>query len=204
MAPPASNASTPTAGGGTVLDPSTRRLARVYAEALLRRVDGPDAREQLTRELEGALDAMAQVEGFEALFTQNLVRRGELRDMIRRVFAGRCSDDVFAYLCLLASRGKGALLRPTVQRLRELRDERAGRQVVEVITAVPLSDERQGEVKRHLAQSLGIRPMLRLRVDPSLMGGMIVRVGEKQYDASTASKLRAITRRIEEKFARDE
>lgn len=187
----------------TVLDPTAQRLAKVYAEALLARVKDPARCEQIIGEFEQVLTLMEQVEGFEALYTANVVGRGELRDLVRRAFAGRCSDPVWAFLCLLASRGKGQLLRPTVARLRQIRDERRGVVEAVVTTAIALDAATRDRVREHLSESLHAVVKLQLRVDPRVMGGMVVQVGEWVYDASTAGKYRTLTRRIRESLAKN-
>jgi len=187
----------------TVLDPTARRLAEVYAEALLTRVPDPHQRQQILAQFEQVLELMEQVEGFEALYTANLVGRGNLRDLIRRAFGGRCREEVWSFLCLLAVRGKGQLLRPTVARMREMCDEDRGVVQAAVTTAVALDDQTRERVRTHLAETLAAPVKLQLRVDPRVMGGMVLRVGERLYDASTAGKFRTLTRRIQESLAKN-
>ena len=203
MAGEAGKTSAGAAGPRTVLDPTADRLARAYAEALLARVKDPAQCERIIGEFEQVMVLMEQVEGFEALFTANLLGRGELRALVHRALAGRCREEVWSFLCLLARRGKGQLLRPTVARLREIRDERRGVIEVVVTTAIALDAAARDRVREHLSESLGAAVKLQPRVDPRVMGGMVVQVGERLYDASTAGKYRALVRRIRESLAKN-
>ncbi|KUO55033.1 MAG: ATP synthase F0F1 subunit delta [Alphaproteobacteria bacterium BRH_c36] len=62
----------------------------------------------------------------------------------------------------------------------------------EVTTAQPLSDEQAAELKKTLTASVGKTVMLDTRVDPSILGGLIVKVGSRMVDSSLRTKLTAI------------
>ncbi|MBU1210439.1 MAG: F0F1 ATP synthase subunit delta [Alphaproteobacteria bacterium] len=62
----------------------------------------------------------------------------------------------------------------------------------EVTTAQPLSDEQAAELKKTLTASVGKTVMLDARVDPSILGGLIVKVGSRMVDSSLRTKLTAI------------
>jgi F-type H+-transporting ATPase subunit b len=59
----------------------------------------------------------------------------------------------------------------------------------EVISALPLSADEKEIVKRDLLNKLGAQATVTFRVDPSILGGLVVRVGDKVWDASVAGKL---------------
>jgi F-type H+-transporting ATPase subunit b len=59
----------------------------------------------------------------------------------------------------------------------------------EVISALPLSAEEKEIVKRDLLAKMGAQATITFRVDPSILGGLVVRVGDKVWDASVAGKL---------------
>jgi F-type H+-transporting ATPase subunit b len=59
----------------------------------------------------------------------------------------------------------------------------------EVTSALPLSSEEKDVVKRDLLSRLGTQATVSFRVDPSILGGLIVRVGDKVWDASVAGQL---------------
>lgn len=62
----------------------------------------------------------------------------------------------------------------------------------EVTTAQPLSDEQAEELKKSLTASVGKNVMLDARVDPAILGGLIVKVGSRMVDSSLRTKLTAI------------
>ena len=75
-------------------------------------------------------------------------------------------------------------------------DERLGFERAEIISANELTGEQKREIEESLANKSGkrIRPVY--RIDPSIIGGVIARVGSKEYDGSLRGRLDAMRRRL--------
>jgi F-type H+-transporting ATPase subunit delta len=69
---------------------------------------------------------------------------------------------------------------------------RRGEVTAEVVAARPLSEAQLGALSEHLRRTVGRRVSVEARVDPRLIGGMIVKVGSRMVDASVESKLRRL------------
>jgi F-type H+-transporting ATPase subunit delta len=67
-----------------------------------------------------------------------------------------------------------------------------GAEVAEVTTAIPLDDEYQLRVAQRITEIIGKPIMLKPKVDPGIIGGIIIRVGDKLIDGSIRSKLAAL------------
>ena len=80
---------------------------------------------------------------------------------------------------------------------RELLDEERNVARATVRTAVPLDGERRAAIERQLAQQTGKQVAVDAVVDPDLLGGMTVRIGDRLYDASTRTRLRSLKRELE-------
>ena len=95
-------------------------------------------------------------------------------------------------LILLASRDRLALLPDLLASYRERLLEREGVVRADVITSAPLSPEQQAEIERGLAAATGKRVTMTIRIDPSIIAGVVAKVGGVVYDASVATQLRKI------------
>lgn len=80
---------------------------------------------------------------------------------------------------------------------RELLDEERNVARATVRTAVPLDDDRRASVERQLATQTGKQVAVETVVDPDILGGMTVRIGDRLYDASTRARLRSLRRDLE-------
>ena len=71
-----------------------------------------------------------------------------------------------------------------------------GAEVAEVTTAIPLDDEDRLRLAQRITNIVGKPVVLKPKVDPSLIGGIIIRVGDKLIDGSVRSKLEALKREL--------
>ena len=172
-----------------------RALARRYARALLD-VAGREGREA-TLALRDELRAFAGVvSGHPEL--QRALRRPELgTDQRRRVLSALAERAGAPALLrrlvdLLASRDRVALLPDVVEAYAEFANAAAGIVSAEAVSAVALPEAQ----RRALAAALGDAVALQERVDPEVLGGVLVRVGGKTYDGTVRTRLAALGRRL--------
>jgi F-type H+-transporting ATPase subunit delta len=93
------------------------------------------------------------------------------------------------FLLVLNDHDRLDLLRGIHQAVHELQDERAGKIKVVVRSAVPLPDDQGEQLRQQLRASYHKDPVLQLQVDPELLGGLVVKIGDWLYDASVRRRL---------------
>jgi len=100
---------------------------------------------------------------------------------------------------LLAERDRLALLLEVLQSFRQrvLNHQKVVR--AEVTSAMPLVEERVGQIQRSLSHATGRTVMLETRVDPALIGGLVARIGSVVYDASLTTQLQKMKVRLEQR-----
>ena len=99
-------------------------------------------------------------------------------------------------LKLLVEKQRFAAVLDIVDIFRERADELAGRVRVQVATAEPLNAAMKAEVKAAMATLTGKQVLLETSVDPSLIGGLVARVGDTVYDASLKARLSDLKHRL--------
>lgn len=98
---------------------------------------------------------------------------------------------------LLAEKGRISLAPLIAEAFERMDDERRGIAHAQVRTAVPLSDAEQEALARRLAELTGRQVTVEAEVDPSLIGGLVARIGDQIIDGSTRTKLLQLRRRLE-------
>jgi F-type H+-transporting ATPase subunit delta len=93
------------------------------------------------------------------------------------------------FLGLVAANGRVSALNGVIAAFQRLAARHRGAVAAEVTSAVELTPEQQRSLQASLRQALGKDPEITTRVDPSILGGLRVRVGSRLYDASLRSKL---------------
>lgn len=69
---------------------------------------------------------------------------------------------------------------------------RRGEVTAEVVSAMPLSEAQRDSIRQSLAASLGAKVTLEVRIDPQILGGLVVRVGSRMVDSSLRTKLQRL------------
>jgi F-type H+-transporting ATPase subunit delta len=98
---------------------------------------------------------------------------------------------------LLVERDRAHLMPRLVEAFERMYNKEMGIVIAEVTTAVPLDPAHQAQVAQHLATLTGAKTVdLRVKVDPSILGGIVARIGDELIDASVATRLSELAQRI--------
>jgi len=177
-------------------------IADAYAEALFAL-----AREsQSIAVVRGELEQLVELERIEpsfAAFMSSAALDDDRRAAgLEKMFRGKISDAVLNTLLVMNQHGRiglsAALLRAFV-----IRQEWAEGQVEGTVTsAVALTDEIRALIEKTAAEITGKKPLLSYAVDPAILGGLVVQVGDWRYDNSVLRHLRIARRRMLERAQR--
>ncbi len=108
---------------------------------------------------------------------------------------GDVNPMVIKLLLLLAAKSRLALIDDIAEEYQASVDNYRGiegTEVAEVTTAIPLDDDYQLKVAERITEIIGKPVLLKPKVDPGIIGGIIIRVGDKLIDGSLRSKLAAL------------
>jgi F-type H+-transporting ATPase subunit delta len=181
----------------TVFDVGTERIARTYAEALLRAAEKRNQADEILEELEALTQQVFQKDPhFQMFLNSGAMGRERKAHVIRSAFENRASDLLVNFLQVLNDHERLDLLPAIASAYRELRDQRAGRVRVLVESAVSLPDDQREHLRQKLAEILHKDPQIETRIDPDLLGGMIVRVDDWLYDYSVRAQLEDIRKQV--------
>lgn len=176
--------------GDTVFDVGVEQLARVYAQAVLDAAGDKAGQDSLLEELRSLVaDVLDKHPELEQVFGSALVGKDEKLVMIDRLFGGQLSDTALNFLKVMASHGRLGYLRQVVRSAVRMWERRHGRETVELRLAHQVDQGLQQEIIDSLRNSLGIDPVVTTTVDPNLLAGFVIRVGDRVYDASARTSL---------------
>lgn len=176
---------------------STRASAARYATALLDVTIKESDPERAERELAAFVDLVARHPDLERVFANPVVSAADKRAMVQQVVERlELATPVSKLLVLLATRGRLALVRDLLEVYRERL--MGHRRIVraEVTTAMPLSQERAAQLQQRLATATGRAVTMTTKVDASIIGGVITRIGSTVFDGSVAAQLAKVRDRL--------
>ena len=99
-------------------------------------------------------------------------------------------------ICLLASRGQVYVLPAIADRFQEMLDAHQGVERAEVVSAVSLTDAQREQVTKMLNDLSGQDVRLTTRIDPEILGGLVIRIGDRVMDGSARSRLQNMRREL--------
>ena len=171
-------------------DVGRQRVAAVYAKALVDAAQTAGQTASVLEELGSLLgDVFNQFPRFESILGSWLVPHDQTVGILDRTFAGRMSPLLLNFLKVLSRHGRLELLRQVDQQARLLWDEMRGRIRVELVTAAPVDPTLLGRINQGLQKALGGEPVVQQIVDPDVIGGAVLRIGDTVYDGSIANQL---------------
>jgi F-type H+-transporting ATPase subunit delta len=175
---------------GKTFDSPRERLGAVYAKGLLGAAEGQQVTDRVLAELDALIDdVLDRLERFEQFLASPRVR---LEDKIRTLdaaFAHRVTPLFLNFLKVVARHGRLDCLRQIRDSAKRQYSALLGRVGVTVKSATPLSVALRGQIEQRLVAALGKQVDLRCLVDPALLGGLQVRVGDTVFDGSLDSRL---------------
>ncbi len=132
-----------------------------------------------------------------AILESPKVHLDEKMELLRRCLPG-VSQLALNLVYLLVARRRLRLIDQIVSEYQRLADAYQGVEHAEVTTAIPLDEEDRQRLSERLAELTGTRIVLSTKVDPNVIGGFVVRIGDRLIDGSTKSKLDSLRKSLVE------
>jgi F-type H+-transporting ATPase subunit delta len=165
-------------------------LARRYARALLELASEKRIEDKVLEEMGAFAEAFHESKELREALVSSMVpvqvRRGVLDDVLKRIMA---SDLTRRFLVLLERKGRLVGVEDIHRSFKRMVDDRLGRVDAEVVTPTPLGTLELAALKKNLEKLTGRQVVLVQKVDRSMIGGVITRVGHLVYDGSISSFL---------------
>jgi F-type H+-transporting ATPase subunit delta len=168
-------------------------LAGRYATALFGLARDEQQIDAVTRSLDTIEAAMAESADFRALVSSPLVGRADAARAIAALIPTLGLDPITArFLGVLADNGRLGELKAVIRSVKQLAAGHRGETSAEIISAHPLGDDQVAALKSKLKARVGRDVAIEARVDSSLLGGLIIRLGSQMFDASIKTKLNTL------------
>jgi F-type H+-transporting ATPase subunit delta len=179
---------------------SMRASAARYARALLDVAIKESDPERANQELAAFVDLVRTNPDLQRTLANPVVSAADKRAIVQQILERQSpTTPVGKLVLLLASRGRLALLPDLLDVYRERLMEHRSVLRAEVTTAVPLSQERAAQLQQRLANATGRTVTMTTKVDTSIIGGVVTRIGGTVFDGSVATRLAKVRDRLEQR-----
>lgn len=168
-------------------------VSKTYAEALFELAVEEQKEDLLLKEILTVQTSLEEnPELIQFLEHPEILKEEKIR-VIENIFKGRVSDDVTGFLVVIVTKGRSkelpAIFAEFIAKVKEYK--KIGN--VQVTSAVELNEQWKERIKEKLLKTTGYRELeITYSVDPSLIGGMVIRLKDRVVDSSIKSKLQLL------------
>lgn len=172
-------------------------VGATYGEALFELAVEEGREEELMNEVILLRELLSENPDFGKLMNHPKVLKEDKLEVLEAVFKGRISEELVGFLHLIVSKDRygeiDAILDYFIDEVKQVK----GIGVAYVATALDLSEAKKKEVEQKLLSTTSFTRMeMHYQVDESLIGGMVIRIGDRVVDSSIRSKLSGLEREL--------
>lgn len=168
-------------------------IARRYAKALVQLGSEKDMIDRFSQELKVVDGVFAGSPELRAVFGNPAFTADQKKQIMRDLIARmQCSQLVASFLLLLVDKNRVACLSQIVETYEVLADEQSGVIRPVISTAFALDDAQINAIKGALEQKTGKKVVPQVKVDQTLIGGVVTQIGDIAYDSSVKTQLARI------------
>lgn len=173
-----------------------KSVARRYAEAFFSIAREANKMDEFSTELGKIVQSIKETEGLGEYFAHPLVPAKQKKELATKIFAQAVSPMTLNFLLLVIDKKRETYLELIHQEYEDMADDSRNIKKAELISAMPVSDQDVQILADNLSRSTGKTIKLDLSVDPTMIGGLKIRVGDKIIDASVAKKLEMLKKNL--------
>lgn len=167
----------------------SRIVAKRYARALFEVAENRQIIDVVGQELAEIRNTVESSVELQQFLTHPQVSAEEKKSVLEKLFGEKFKQETMHFLSLLVDRRRESVLQDVTEEYIRLANEARGVADATVTSAKPLSDQEKQRLAEKFGQLLNKTLRLENTVDPAIIGGLVIRIGDRLYDGSVAGKL---------------
>ncbi|MDD9271969.1 F0F1 ATP synthase subunit delta [Paenibacillus sp. GCM10023248] len=171
-------------------------VAKRYARALFEVAQGKGIIAQVEEELKSVASAIRDNADLQKFLNHPNIGATVKTDLLKQIFEGKVSEPVWNTLLVLIDKGRQAILSALVSDYVKIANEALGQASATIYSAFTLTEAQQAEIASHFSKLTGKTIRATAVVEPKLLGGIQVRIGDRLYDGSLAGKLDRLSKAL--------
>jgi F-type H+-transporting ATPase subunit delta len=176
---------------------SGSRAAVRYAKAILSFALEQNKEVEVNGDMLLITNTIVDSKDLQLLLSSPVIKSVVKKDAIKEVFSSKVSTLTIGLVDLLIDNKRLSILEDVAKKYTVLFDKLKGIEVAKVTTAIPLTEDLNIQILNKVKEITGKEATIENNVNPDIIGGFILRIGDVQYDASVANKLQGLKRQFE-------
>ncbi len=174
------------------------RAALRYAKATLNLAKEKNLADEVNKDMILIRDTIEENNDLEVMLKSPIIKSASKRSVLIAVFKTKINDISKGLIDVLIENKRLNLLPLVAKEYIVIYDFMKGVEVAQVTTAVPLTKELEKAILKRVHESVDTKVSIVNVVDPSIIGGFVLRVGDKEYDSSVAYRLEDLLSQFED------
>ena len=177
-------------------DHMAENVETIYARSLFEAAKEANKMEEIKAGLEEVTQILAENKDFVTLLSSPAVSKADKSGMLSAVFDGRTDEYLANFLKILAQNGRISYFDRIVEEFTSLYNQEKNILAVTAVTAVKMSAALQKKLLKKLETVTGKTVMLETKVDPAVLGGVLLRYDNKELDGTVRERLNGLHRAV--------
>jgi F-type H+-transporting ATPase subunit delta len=173
-------------------DTDRQYLSKIYARALLGLAEKSGTVDEVVEELDAFVEVLKELPGLRRVLESPRIAFAEKESMIDKALRERASQPFLNFVKVVCRKGRANCFSGIRDEARRMYDEMSGRLQATMTTAIEVDEAVRQKVGQQLSQLLGKQVVLSASVDPHIIGGLVVRIGDTVYDGSVTNQLKQL------------
>ncbi len=173
---------------------SVFKVASRYAKSLIDFAQEQGNLEAIHADMEQVVATFQASTELQAVLQNPIIADAKKRSILNALFNGKVHETILGFFTIMINKGRGNVVVATAKEFLEAYNHVTGVVKATVTSAAQLSEANLSALKAKIAQEINKEVILTNTVDPELIGGFVVTVGDRQIDASIAGKLNKLER----------
>ena len=172
-------------------------ISKTYGDALFSLAVEESKVDVLLEEIEQLQEILRENQEFDKLMEHPKINKEEKLSVTESVFKGRVSDELLGFLTIVISKDRYQDMDEILSYFIDEVKRYKGIGIATVTTAVPLKEEQCKKIEQRLLDTTQYKSMeMHYETDGSLIGGMVIRIGDRVVDSSISTKLNELQREL--------
>ena len=167
-------------------------IANRYAEALFQLSEEENITKEIYNELHDVVEVIKNNKELDNVLKSPLVAKNEKTQLIEALFNNKINNDLKNFLKILVEKGRISSLKSIELTFKELLNDKHNIIEGTVISAIALTEKQVKELEEKLSKKYNKNVTLENEVDQSILGGVLVRLGNTRIDGSVKTRLNNI------------
>jgi F-type H+-transporting ATPase subunit delta len=175
------------------------QVASRYAKSLIDLAEEQNALEAVKADIESFVNVTRQSSQLQAVLKNPIIGIDKKKAILNQLFGPNSSKVVLSFFNIVVAKGRSEILYATAKEFINEYNRRNDTIHAIVTSAAPLTEEQKSKISALVVEATKAQVVLETKIDPDLIGGFVLKVGDRQVDTSIATSLNKLKKEFSQK-----